>query len=106
MKLIEANNETVTVQFAREELKDLWHALGDALTYLDKEPGTLHELINECEGLDDPDEILGIINEARRAEETVEGLQKSLAYAKRQRPKITKLSDTLSRYLFQKVEAQ
>ena len=102
MKLIDLNNDTVTAQFSRRELIDIWHAMSDARQQLEREPAILRELIRDCEGIEDPDEIQSAIYEAGREEETVEGLQKSLKYAQAMLPKVYDFSDGFSRLAFQK----
>jgi|SRR6516225_6736314 hypothetical protein len=93
MKVIQSNEGTVTLELQREELKDLHNALGRAITALEREPGILNELIRECDGIEDEDEVRDLIYEAGREEVTVEELKKSLERAKRLLPKVYDLSE-------------
>jgi hypothetical protein len=99
MKLIQSNNETVTVELSHEELRDLHDALADAIDSLDHQPGILNDLIEECAGLDDPDEVRDRLLDADRPEMTVEQLKKSLARAERLLPKVHDLSEGLWRII-------
>jgi hypothetical protein len=69
------------LELRREELEDLHSALWPAIVALQREPGILNDLIQECDGIDDPDEITGLIYNASREEETVEELLWSFAYS-------------------------
>jgi hypothetical protein len=102
MKLIEYKNETVILELQREELRDLHDALDAAIESLEREPGILRELIRECEGIDDPEEIAGLIYNAQREEETVEQLEKALNRDERLLPKVYDLSEGLARIIYQK----
>jgi len=93
MKLVESNNDTVTVQLSRQELRDIHSALCDARLALEKEPVQLKDLLSQCEGNDDPEEIEALIYEAGRAEEDVEGLQNALKWAERLLPRVYDLLD-------------
>src|SRR5262245_40883720 len=100
MKLIESNNETVTLELKRDELKDLHEALADAITELEREPGVLNDLIWQCDEVEDPEEIMGLLSDAGRVEETVEELKKALKRAERLLPKIHDLSEGLARIIY------
>jgi hypothetical protein len=102
MKLIESHNETVILELKREELKDLHSALWPAIVALQREPGILKDLIQECDGIDDPDEITGLIYNAGREEETVEELKAALKRAEMLLPKVYDLSESLVRIMSQK----
>src|SRR5260370_40575174 len=102
MKQIESNNETVTVQFSRQELKELSRAVSDGITENQSDEKTLPCLIRDCEGIEDADEIWDTIREAGREEETVESLKKTLKYATEHLPKFYDLSDALTRIAWQK----
>jgi hypothetical protein len=102
MKLIESNNETVTLQFTREELKELSRAVSDAITENQREEKTLPYLIHDCEGIEDADEIWDTIREAGREEETLEDLKKALKYATEHLPKLYDLSEDLTRIAWKK----
>jgi hypothetical protein len=102
MKLIESNNETITLEIQRDELRDLHNALSDAIESLDRQSEILGDLIMNCEGIDDPGEITALIGDSGRAEETVAQLEKILEQAKRLLPKVYDLSDGLRRIISQK----
>ena len=69
MKLIHSTDETVTLQFSRAEVRDLWDALGDAITLL----------------------------EGGREEETADDLKHALKRAERLLPKVYDLTEGLSK---------
>jgi hypothetical protein len=100
MQLITSLAERVTVEFSREELRDLHDALSDAIAALDREPGILRDLIWDCEGIEDPEEISGLILDAQREEESVEQLKKALKRAERLLPKVHDLSEGLARIIY------
>jgi hypothetical protein len=102
MELIKSTNETVTVEFSREELRDLDTALGFAIGELMREPGVLKDLIDQCEGLDDPEEIAGLMLDADRGEQTVEQLEKALQLAERLLPKVHDLAEAITGIAYHK----
>jgi hypothetical protein len=93
------NNPPSHVELQREELKDLHDAVGCAITVFEREPAILSELIEQCDGIDDPDEIMNIIQcfefPTRLEEETVEDLKRSLKMSKKLLPKVHDLADFL-----------
>jgi uncharacterized coiled-coil protein SlyX len=91
MKLIETNNDTVTLSLSREELKDLNDVLWRAMYALEREPAILRTLIQACEGADEED-VEGIIREfecrSGHEEESIAELENSLARAEQLLPRV------------------
>ena len=100
MKLIATNPDTkrLTLEVTYSQLRDLRWLIGDAITHLEAEPGKLRDLLAECEG-EDSERIAEIIYDAGRAEETVESLEKALAYAERFLPVACEHADEMMRIM-------
>jgi hypothetical protein len=88
------------VRFSRDELKDLWNALGNARAAPKYEQEILNDLISYCDGISDPDEVAEIIHKTKREEETVEDLKNALWQAKRLLPKVSHLFEGISEILY------